>query len=108
MPVAQPFRVGLVQTSCSLDSQENLDKAIAKIREAAERGAQIICLEELFRSQYFCREENAELYSSAGRVDSRTFHRGDWKSREGIRRWYWSRRCLKGRARGAVPQHRPR
>jgi len=65
MPVAQPFRAGLVQTSCSLSAQENLDKAVAKIREAAERGAQIICLEELFQSQYFCREENAELFALA-------------------------------------------
>jgi len=65
MPVAQPFRTGLVQNSCSLSAQENLDKAVVKIREAAERGAQIICLEELFRSQYFCREENAELFNLA-------------------------------------------
>ncbi len=65
MPVAQPFRTGLVQTSCSLNAQENLDKAVVKIREAAERGAQIICLQELFRSQYFCREENAELFNLA-------------------------------------------
>ena len=65
MPIAQPFRVGLVQTSCSLDPPENLEKAIVKIREAAGRGAQIICLEELFRSQYFCREENAELFNLA-------------------------------------------
>jgi N-carbamoylputrescine amidase len=65
MPMAQPFRAGLVQTACSLDPQENLDRAIAKIREAASRGAQIICLEELFRSQYFCREENAELFNLA-------------------------------------------
>jgi N-carbamoylputrescine amidase len=65
MPIAQPFRVGLVQTSCSLDPPENLEIAIVKIREAAGRGAQIICLEELFRSQYFCREENAELFNLA-------------------------------------------
>ena len=65
MPVAQPFQVGLVQTSCSFSAEENLDKAIAGIRDAAERGAQIICLEELFRSQYFCREENAEWFNLA-------------------------------------------
>jgi N-carbamoylputrescine amidase len=56
------FRVGLVQTSCSTDTATNLEKAILSIREAAKRGAQIICLEELFRSQYFCREERAELF----------------------------------------------
>lgn len=59
------FRVGLVQTSCSTDPAINLEKAILSIREAAKRGAQIICLEELFRSQYFCREEKAELFDLA-------------------------------------------
>jgi N-carbamoylputrescine amidase len=59
------FQVGLVQTACSLDAQANLDKAIHNIREAASRGAQIVCLEELFRSQYFCREEDAALFDLA-------------------------------------------
>src|SRR6201998_4396076 len=51
--------------SCSLDPRENFSKAEDRIREAASRGAQIICLQELFRSQYFCREENAELFDLA-------------------------------------------
>ena len=59
------FQVGLVQTSCSLDPAENLQKAIKKTRQAAAKGAQIICLQELFRSQYFCRDENAELFDLA-------------------------------------------
>ncbi len=59
------FTIGLVQTTCSLDARENLDKAIVRTREAAARGAQIVCLQELFRSQYFCREENADLFSLA-------------------------------------------
>src|SRR5271169_2675578 len=50
---------------CSLDPKENFAKAEARIREAAGRGAQIICLQELFRSQYFCREENADLFELA-------------------------------------------
>jgi N-carbamoylputrescine amidase len=61
----QRFRVGLVQMSCSLSPGENLEKAAAKVREAAARGAQIICLQELFRSQYFCREEKADLFDLA-------------------------------------------
>jgi len=65
MPQLEPFRVGLVQTRCSTDSQENLDKAVSKIREAAAQGAQIVCLQELFRSQYFCREEDARLFDLA-------------------------------------------
>ena len=61
----QRFRVGLVQMSCSRSPGENLEKAAAKVREAAARGAQIICLQELFRSQYFCREEKADLFDLA-------------------------------------------
>jgi N-carbamoylputrescine amidase len=59
------FRVGLIQMACSVDPNENLAKAEWRIREAAGRGAQIICLQELFRSQYFCREENAGLFDLA-------------------------------------------
>jgi N-carbamoylputrescine amidase len=62
---ADKFRVGLVQMSCAVDPNENMEKAIWHIREAAGRGAQIVCLQELFRSQYFCREENAELFALA-------------------------------------------
>ncbi|HSP66531.1 MAG TPA: carbon-nitrogen hydrolase [Bryobacteraceae bacterium] len=61
----ESFRIGLVQMSCSLDPNENLAKAEWKIREAAGKGAQVICLPELFRSQYFCREENAALFALA-------------------------------------------
>src|SRR5216684_8976868 len=59
------FTVGLIQMSCSQDPRGNLAKAEAKLREAAGRGAQVICLQELFRSQYFCREENADLFALA-------------------------------------------
>ncbi len=51
--------------ACSRDPAENLAKAEWRIREAAGRGAQIICLQELFRSQYFCREEDARLFDLA-------------------------------------------
>jgi N-carbamoylputrescine amidase len=66
--MAEKFTVGLIQMSCSLDPSENLAKAEARIQEAAKRGAQIICLQELFRSQYFCREENADLFELAEAV----------------------------------------
>jgi N-carbamoylputrescine amidase len=59
------FRVGIAQFACSTDVNANLDKAIEKIREAAKQGAQVVCLQELFRSQYFCREENADLFDLA-------------------------------------------
>ncbi len=58
--------------SCALDPNENLEKAIWRTREAAARGAQIVCLQELFRSQYFCREENAELFALAESIPGPT------------------------------------
>ena len=66
------FRVGLVQMSCAVDPNENLEKAVWRTREAAAQGAQIVCLQELFRSQYFCREENAELFALAEPVPGPT------------------------------------
>jgi N-carbamoylputrescine amidase len=65
MPLAEKFRVGLVQMSCSPDPNENFEKALWKVREAAGLGAQVVCLQELFRSQYFCLEENHELFALA-------------------------------------------
>jgi N-carbamoylputrescine amidase len=59
------FNIGLVQMSCGTDSDANLAKAIKGIREAAAKGAEIVCLQELFRGQYFCREEKAELFNLA-------------------------------------------
>jgi N-carbamoylputrescine amidase len=50
--------LGLVQMRCASDPAENVDKAIARIREAAARGAQVVCLPELFTTQYFCQSED--------------------------------------------------
>lgn len=61
-------RVGLIQMSCSTEARENTEKAAARLREAADRGAQVVCLQELYRSQYFCREESAELFDLAETV----------------------------------------
>jgi N-carbamoylputrescine amidase len=65
MGVRKPFTVGLVQMRCSTDPAENLEKAVARVREAAQRGAEVICLQELFRSQYFCQREDASLFDLA-------------------------------------------
>lgn len=62
------FTIGLVQMSCGTDPAANLNKALGKIREAAQKGARLICLQELFRSQYFCREENAEQFALAEEI----------------------------------------
>jgi len=66
------FRIGLVQMACSKDPNENLAKAEWRIREAAGKGAQIVCLQELFRSQYFCREEDAVWFDLAEPVPGPT------------------------------------
>ena len=47
------YKVGLVQMSMSCDLDENLKKAVEFVREAAAKGAKIVCLPEMFRSQYF-------------------------------------------------------
>ena len=57
--------VGLVQMTCAERPENNLKKAVARIGEAAKQGAQIICLQELFRSQYFCQTEDIELFNLA-------------------------------------------
>lgn len=54
------------------DPEKNVEKAIARIEEAAEAGAQIVCLPELFRSQYFCQSENADLFEFAEPVPGPT------------------------------------
>jgi N-carbamoylputrescine amidase len=62
---AQRFRVGLVQMAMSADPGENLEKAAARVEEAAALGAQVICLPELYRSRYFCQTEDQALFDLA-------------------------------------------
>ena len=63
--MSDKFVVGLVQMRSTKDAAENLARASEKIREAAKRGAQIVCMDELFRGEYFCRKEDAELFNLA-------------------------------------------
>jgi N-carbamoylputrescine amidase len=74
MPTPPPRSVtlGLVQSRCTLDPAENLRKAIAGVREARARGAEIVCLEELFRSQYFCQTEDHGHFALAEPVPGPT------------------------------------
>jgi len=58
-------KIGMVQMSCTKDKSENLATAVLKIREAAAKGAQIICLQELFTSLYFCDVEDYEYFKLA-------------------------------------------
>ncbi len=58
-------QLGLIQLSCSTDPQSNLRKTLTAIEGAAARGANIICTQELFRSQYFCQTEDHECFKLA-------------------------------------------
>lgn len=62
---SQQVKVGLIQTSCSAVPAANLTKTLAAITRAANQGAQIICTQELFRSQYFCQSEDHRFFSLA-------------------------------------------
>ncbi|MEI7662144.1 MAG: carbon-nitrogen hydrolase [Bacteroidota bacterium] len=59
------IRAGIIQMKCSPDKEANLEKTVTKIREAARGGAQIICLQELFSTTYFCWEENHDYFNLA-------------------------------------------
>ena len=72
---AGEFRVGLVQMACSGDIGANHAAAAAGIREAARRGAQIICLQELFATPYFCQTEDAVCFDLAERIPGPTTDR---------------------------------
>src|SRR5947208_3316488 len=65
MPSPNSFTLGLVQMSCSPDRAQNLDRAIARVRDAARRGAQVVCLPELFLTPYFCQSEDHSFFDLA-------------------------------------------
>jgi len=64
--------VGLVQMGCTADAKENVSKAVAGIRNAAAQGAQIVCLQELFTSLYFCDVEAYENFELAEAIPGAT------------------------------------
>ena len=57
--------VGLTQMTCGDDSAANLARQVALVEQAAGRGAQIICTQELFRSKYFCQLEDHRFFKLA-------------------------------------------
>src|SRR5438876_1358395 len=65
MPGKNVVTIGLIQMSCGPEPGANLKKAIGRISEAAKKGAQIVCLQELFRSQYFCQNEDIKTFKLA-------------------------------------------
>jgi len=65
-------RLGIVQMTCSERADENTEKALELCREAIARGAEVVCLPELFRSRYFCQTEDARLFDLAEPVPGPT------------------------------------
>jgi N-carbamoylputrescine amidase len=64
-PLPDKFRIGLVQMSATPDPDKNLQRAMERLQQAAAKGAQIVCLPELFQTQYFCQREDAALFDLA-------------------------------------------
>lgn len=65
MPKSTKVTLGLLQHACSADPKANLKKTLALAEKAAKQGAQIICTQELFRSQYFCQAEDHKYFDLA-------------------------------------------
>ena len=62
---SSPFTIAVLQSACTTDPAHNLATTIAQIRKAAARGAQVICTQELFRTQYFCQSEDPANFDLA-------------------------------------------
>src|SRR6516165_2044874 len=59
------FTIGIVQMSCGPDPEQNMEQAVAHVRDAAKQGAELVCLPELFQTQYFCQREDTALFELA-------------------------------------------
>jgi N-carbamoylputrescine amidase len=70
-----PFSVALIQQPVPTDAKAAVEAAIGKIREAAARGANIICLQELFNAPYFCKVTDAERFDLAEPIPGPTVER---------------------------------
>lgn len=67
----EQFQIGLIQMSCGPEPDDNMRKALDRVGEAAKRGAQVVCLPELFQTQYFCQREDAKLFDLAESIPGR-------------------------------------
>src|SRR6266513_537381 len=61
-------KIALIQMRCGAKTEKKLARAIESIRDAAKQGAQIVCLPELFRSQYFCQVEDHVNFALAEEI----------------------------------------
>lgn len=65
-------RIALVQMRCGPDPEENFERAIGFVRDSAKQGAQIVCLPELFRSQYFCQTQEHKNFELAEEIPGKS------------------------------------
>ncbi|MBI2083033.1 MAG: carbon-nitrogen hydrolase [Deltaproteobacteria bacterium] len=72
MPKRNKVSVGLIQMACTEDSEGNLKKIVDRIQTASSRGVHVICLQELFRTGYFCQEEKKEYLRLAESIPGPT------------------------------------
>ena len=70
--IPRKYKVGLLQMGLSNNGEENLNKAVNWVKDASLKGANIICLPELFKTEYFCQIEDADLFDLAEPVDGKT------------------------------------
>ena len=70
--IIKKYKVGLLQMRLTKDEEKNLNKAVAMIKEAADKGVNIVCLPELFKTEYFCQVEDVKLFNLAEPVDGKT------------------------------------
>jgi len=70
--MSAPFTVGIIQDDAVDDTAKNVEAAVGRIREAASRGAQIICLKELFNAPYFCKSQQCERFDLAETIPGPT------------------------------------
>src|SRR5213595_689884 len=65
-------KIALIQMRCGSEPEKNFSRAVEFIREAAGKGAQIVCLPELFRSQYFCQTEDHKNFDLAEEIPGKS------------------------------------
>ena len=64
-PPSEPFTIGLIQDDATSDVAANVARAERLVRDAAQRGAQIVCLKELFNAPYFCKSQQSDRFDLA-------------------------------------------
>jgi N-carbamoylputrescine amidase len=81
-PRAASFTVGLIQEAVTTDAKHNLERATERVREATRRGANVVCLQELFNAPYFCKSQKSERFDLAEPITGPTVTRMQNLARE--------------------------